>query len=201
MDNCLSRTFYDELKPRLHRRIARAVRAAVSIVDLGCGNCELAFFLAESNRQEVIGVDISDAAFPHPTGPRKPESGAVQCVKEDAKALSFLNADSVDAVVSVWALHEMSSPVSVLREAKRILRPGGQVLIVDFPKNSLAQRLWNENYFDREEVVEMLKEAGFAAVHCKVIAQGQVIWARGEKDSLFNHWRRKPLRCPQDARP
>ena len=199
MDNSLSETFYDDLKPRLRTRIAGAVSGAARIVELGCGNCELAFFLAESNQQEVIGVDISDAGFPHETGQRKPQSGTVQCVKQDAKALSFLDADSVDAVVSVWALHEMSSPLSVLREARRILRPGGQVLIVDFPRNSLAQRLWNENYFDPENVAEMLRKAGFTAIRCKVIAQRQVIWACGQKDNVLRHWPRNPVERIEDA--
>lgn len=183
MDNSLPETFYDDLKPQLRSRIAGAVRGAARIVDLGCGNCELAYFLAESNRQEVIGVDISDTAFPRQTGEASAGSGTVQCVKEDAKGLSFLDADSVDAVVSVWALHEMSSPVSVLREANRILRIGGQILVVDFPRNSLAQRLWNEDYFDPQEVAEMLKKAGFTGVRCSAIARGQVIWAQGEKNN------------------
>jgi SAM-dependent methyltransferase len=89
--------------------------------------------------------------------------------------------ESVDAVVSVWALHEMASPVSVLCEAIRILRPGGRALIVEFPRNSLAQRLWNENYFEPEKVAEMLKEAGFTAIRCNLIADGQIIWATAEK--------------------
>ena len=181
MDNTLPETFYDDIKPELRRKIAGAVRGAARIVDLGCGNCDLAFFLAEPNRQEVIGVDISGADFPHGTSATKAVSGTVQCLKEDAKTLSFLKADSVDAVVSVWALHEMSSPLSVLREARRILRPGGQMLIVDFPRNSLAQRLWNENYFGPEEVAIMLRKEGYTAVRCDVIARNQVIWARGEK--------------------
>lgn len=182
MDNCLSRTFYDDLKSRLHKRIAEAVSGAARIVDLGCGSCELAYFLAEANQQEVIGVDISDADFPQKTQARRTATGKVRCVKEDAKALSFLDADSVDAVVSVWALHEMASPVSVLCEARRILRPGGRALIVEFPRDSLAQRLWNENYFDPEEMAEMLRKAGFTAIRCKLLSDGQIIWASAEKE-------------------
>jgi SAM-dependent methyltransferase len=201
MNDSLPETFYDDLKPQLRSRIARAVSGAGKIVDLGCGNCDLAFFLAESNEQEVIGVDISDADFPQETEVMRANTGSVRCVKEDARALSFLDADSVDAVVSVWALHEMASPLSVLREARRILRPGGQVLIVDFPRNSLAQRLWSENYFDLEEVAGMLRKAGFAAVHCKAIAHGQIIWARGEKNSVFSREPTKPLERAESSGP
>jgi ubiquinone/menaquinone biosynthesis C-methylase UbiE len=179
-DEPVPENFYDRLKPSLHRRIAKTLRSATEVVDLGCGDCDLAFFLAESGCQKVIGVDISDASFPRDTQPMEREGASVQCVKKDASALTFLGAETVDAVISVWALHEMSSPVGVLREAKRILRPGRQVLVVDFPRGSLAQRLWNEDYYSSEEVADMLREAGFATVRCELIAQGQVIWAIAE---------------------
>lgn len=182
MGDSLSRTFYDDLKPDLHRRIAAALRGARTVVDLGCGSCGLAFFLAESNQQHVIGVDISGADFPGQTNAAGHGPGNVECVREDAKTLTFLDAGSVDAVVSVWALHEMASPVSVLCEAIRILRPGGRALIVDFPRNSLAQQLWNENYFEPEEMAEMLRKAGFTAIHCKLLSDGQIIWASAEKE-------------------
>jgi len=181
MDESGSENFYDGLKPHLQELIAKAVRRAGKVLDVGCGNCDLAFFLAESNHQEVIGVDISDASFPREARATSQEGAEVQCVKKDATALTFLRAGSVDAVVSMWALHEMSSPTAVLREAERILRPGGQVLIVDFPRGSLAQDLWNEDYFAPEEVADMLRKARFAAVRCRVIAGGQIIWAGAEK--------------------
>ncbi len=181
MDESGSENFYDGLKPHLHELIAKAVRRAGKVLDVGCGNCDLAFFLAKSNQQDVIGVDISDASFPREARATSQEGAEVQCVKKDATALTFLRADSVDAVVSVWALHEMSSPTAVLREAQRILRPGGQVLIVDFPRGSLAQRLWNETYYAPSELTDMLKGAGFSAVRSRMIAGGQVIWARAEK--------------------
>lgn len=180
MDESPSENFYEELKPQLHRRIARTLRGSKKVVDLGCGNCDLAQFLAKSNRQEVIGVDISDGSFPAHRSVRGQQGGKVRCVKKDAKALTFLGASAVDAVVSVWALHEMSSPIAVLREGKRILRPGGRVLVVDFPRGSLAQQLWNENYYSRHEVADMLKKAGFVSVRSRVIARGQIIWAQAQ---------------------
>jgi len=123
MDESPSENFYEELKPQLHRRIARTLRGSKKVVDLGCGSCDLAQFLAKSNRQEVIGIDISDASFPPEAQMSSAQGEKVRCVKKDAGALSFLVADSMDAVVTMWALHEMSSPIRVLREARRILRP------------------------------------------------------------------------------
>ena len=171
--------FYEQIKPGIHRRIARQLRSARRIVDVGCGNCELASLLSKEGACEVIGVDIRDGSFPGDPD----ATGGRQCVKADARSLDFLASHTVDAVVSVWALHELAAPMAVLREAKRILRAGGKILIVDFPRGSLAQRLWNEKYYTAGEVGEMLKRAGFARVEAKRIAQRQLIWALGAAPS------------------
>jgi len=185
MTTPVPKTFYQTYKPRLQRRIARELRSARRVVEVGCGNCDLAGLLADNDGREVIGVDVRDGGFPkepHPGGRRR-------CVAADARSLDFLSRGTVDAVVSVWALHELAAPMAVLREAKRILHPDGRILIVDFPRGSLAQRLWDENYYTTGEVGEMLKRAGFVRVEARRIARKQLTWARG-----FKAARRKPAR-------
>ena len=103
----------------------------------------------------------------------------MQCIKANASRLTFLRDGGVDAMVTTWALHEMETPEEIVREAFRVLRPGGEMLIVDFPKGSLAQRLWNENYWTPSEVGTLLRETGFVRVRARTIYRGQVIWAVG----------------------
>lgn len=173
----LPEDYYEQIKDQVRRRIAGRLRFARRVLDVGCGSCELDRFLAKQNRQDVIGVDISDGSFPgdEALGER------VRCRKADARRLDFIHDRSVDAVLSVHALHEMDRPVEVLREVNRVLRGGGVMLVVDFPRDSLAQRLWNESYFTPEEVAEMLRQAGFGDVESRLIAQSQLIWAEGRK--------------------
>ena len=169
--------FYEKIKPRLHRRIGRELRLAGRILDLGCGACELVQYLAQTYRQKVTGVDISGGSFP---GRRHTSDGRrFRCIRKNAKHLSFVKDASMDAVVSIWALHEMDHPEAILAESRRILRPGGELLIVDFPKNSLAQKLWDEKYYRPEEVEMLLKEAEFKTVRARLIEQKQIIWAKG----------------------
>jgi len=173
----LPEDYYEQIKDQVRRRIAGRLHFARLVLDLGCGSCELDRFLAQQNGQDVVGVDISDGSFPgnEALGER------VMCRKADGRRLGFIQDRSVDAVLSVHALHEMDRPVEVLREANRLLRSGGVILVVDFPRDSLAQRLWNEDYYAPTEIAEMLRQAGFAGVESRLIAKGQLIWAEAHK--------------------
>ena len=175
----LPEDFYERIKERLWQQIAEELREAERVLEVGCGSCELASFLAERNDQHVIGVDISGNGFPRDGGAQ----GMIECRKADARSLEFIQDCSVDAVLTVHALHEMHKPVEVLGEANRVLRAGGEVLVVDFPRGSLAQRLWNEKYYSPPEVEAMLSQAGFARATARPIAQGQLIWAEARKAS------------------
>jgi len=168
--------FYERIKPRLHTRIARELRLARHVLDLGCGSCDLVRHLAETCRQEVIGVDIVSDGFPKRRCAR--EGVPFRCLRRDAARLPFAADGSADAVVATWALHEMKRPQAILAETRRVLRPGGELLVVDFPKDSLAQRLWDEDYYRPDEVKQLLEGTGFSDVRVRLIERGQVIWAR-----------------------
>ena len=167
--------FYEQIKDQLYERIWQEVSFARRVLDVGCGACELARFLSERNGREVIGVDISEGAFPE----RLLAGGRVRCIKCDARNMKFLKDGTVDAAISVYALHEMEDPVVMLEEARRVLRSGGKLLVVDFPRHSLAQRLWNEHYYSRAEINDLLRQAGFARVSAVLVERGQLIWAKG----------------------
>ena len=169
--------FYERIKPRLHKRVGHEVRLARRVLDLGCGSCDLVRYLAHQYGQEITGVDISAGSFP--SRRHTPDGNPFHCLKRDAARLSFAADGSADAVVTMWALHEMGRPQAILRETHRVLRPGGEIFVIDFPRGSLAQRLWNEDYFSPNEVESLLRSAGFERVQARLIEQGQVMWARG----------------------
>ena len=170
--------FYEKIRPRVHSRIVRELRSARRVVDIGCGGCGLARLLEESGHdREVTGVDVSDAGFPD----ERALGRQLRCLKKDARELSFLGRGSADAVVLVYSLHELSAPMACLREARRLLGPGGEIVIVDFAKGSLAQRLWNERYYLTGEVAGMLRRAGFVNILAKRTQRRQLTWARAFK--------------------
>jgi len=179
---CLPDDFYKKIKPGLHRRIGRELRLAGHILDFGCGACDLVQYLAGTYRQQVSGVDISGESFP--TRRHTSEGQRFQCIHKDATHLGFVNDTSVDAVVSMLAFHEMEHPEAILAETRRILRPGGELLIVDFPRDSLAQDLWDEDYYRPEQVKQMLLDNDFEEVRAKVIERGQIMWITGHRAKL-----------------
>jgi len=175
--------FYEKLRPRLYRRIGRKLALAHRVLDLGCGSCALAQFLRKVYRQRVTGVDIADGAFPRHDAPSRKRT-VFRCIKADAAHLDFVRDGVVDAVASVWALHEMKDAKGMLREAWRVLRPGGKMLVVDFPRGSLAQQLWDEQYYCAEEINDMLQQASFENIRVQMIERQQVIWATASRPAL-----------------
>ena len=171
--------FYEKIRPRLYQRIGEELREARRVLDLGCGDCGLGRFLTETHGQEVIGVDVADGSFPDRHGLKRRTRLLLKCVKANARRLGFLESEAVDAVVMVWALHELEKERAALVEARRVLRPGGKLLIVDFPRGSLAQRLWNEDYFTPQQVSDVLAATGYADISVELVERSQVLWAKG----------------------
>jgi ubiquinone/menaquinone biosynthesis C-methylase UbiE len=184
-DNC-----HDSIKSRLHWRIGRELRLASRVLDLGCGSAGLSSYLAKTYRQRVIGV-YSTSSMTSKRQACSP-SGLVRCIRGFASRLHYFVCDSSkDAVVMTWVLHGEQQPVTVLKEAYRALRPGGEALIVEFPQRWLADLGSHADYFRPEDVRELLARTGFCDIDVRLIENGQIIWARGFR----------PPRNPQDSMP
>ena len=180
--NELADDFYEQIKPRLYERIGKELRLARRVLDVGCGSCELVKYLAQTYCQEVTGVDISSGGFP--PSQDSGDGARFRCIKKDGASLDFIQDANVDTVVTMWALHEMEHHREILAEAHRVLRVGGEMLVVDFPRDSLAQKLWNENYYSLEDVKRLLLKAGFCEIRGELIEQDQIMWIVGHRASL-----------------
>ena len=92
------------------------------LLDAGCGDGRVARLLRERVR-EVVAVDVERFAD------WSDEPGLTFSVA-NAEQLPFGDA-SFDAVHSKDSLHHMDEPERALEEYRRVLRPGGTVLIVE----------------------------------------------------------------------
>lgn len=131
------------------------------VADLGCGTGHTAAALAPHVRT-VIGVDQS-AAMLRTARKRTADFANVDLRQGSLEALP-LDGDSVDGVLLVLALTYVADPRRALREASRILRPGGRVVVVDLLRHDREefQRQMGQASlgFDPEALAEMLREVG-----------------------------------------
>ncbi len=103
-----------------------------SVLDVGCGDGTLAFFLDDGAR-EIVGIDVNGDVIRRACE-RKEKGGprfAVCDFPEYAPGRLF------DAVVFSASLHHMDM-TKALKKAKSLLSPGGRILIVGLAKPSTA---------------------------------------------------------------
>lgn len=114
-------------------RIAQAFPGPARILDAGTGPGHLPVLLAAANPGcEVTGVDLSEPslALARERAERAGVTNRTRFVCADLTG-NGLPAESFDLVVSTCSLHHWRWPERVLRESARVLRPSGEVWIID----------------------------------------------------------------------
>jgi len=107
---------YDDLEPRIHKRIAEAVADAAPILDIACGDGRLIGFIASGSDCSTYGVDIS---ISHLTAARRKAEtrGILHLVllaAGDAQKLCFLD-KSFGSLIMLYSLHEFQHPTQALK--------------------------------------------------------------------------------------
>jgi demethylmenaquinone methyltransferase/2-methoxy-6-polyprenyl-1,4-benzoquinol methylase len=116
-------------------RAARTLRLALRkpdarALDLCCGTGDMARALRRQARNaEIIGADFSRGMLTQ--GKQKLQSNSVHPVEADALRLPFPDR-SFDLVVSAFGFRNIANYDGGLREIYRVLRPAGEVGILDF---------------------------------------------------------------------
>jgi len=151
-----------------------------SVLDVGCGNCELVRFLAQQVAKKAVGIDINaDTVREHVRSERNGELRTVWCERIDAQYMESFSDSRFDAVVSVHALHEIANADAALCEIRRVLKEGGLLLIADFAK---GETRWDEDYFTPGQMRTMLKRAGFNDVHVEKVPGEHFMFATATKN-------------------
>ncbi len=133
------------------------------LVDLGCGTGELIMALHHKARQ-VIGIDSSPQMLEQAAGKLRSNGHNVELRLGELEHLPMGDNAANIAVVNM-VLHHLSVPASGIREAFRVLKPGGVFVIVDFDRHSQE---WVRDRFggpwmglNPDDIEQWLTDAGF----------------------------------------
>ena len=176
---------YRQLAPHYDRRWARYVRETSDLtrealgdragggrlLDVGCGTGTfLGRLAAEASSAVLHGTDLSPDML---RVARRRLPPGVRLARAGAEALPYQEG-AFDTVTSVSVLHFVETPGDALREAYRVLRPGGTVVVTDWCRDYAAMKLldvwlrWREPGHGATrstgEVVAMMEEAGFRRI-------------------------------------
>jgi ubiquinone/menaquinone biosynthesis C-methylase UbiE len=144
------------------------------VLDIACGEGYGSAALQRAGAAKVIGVDISESTCMH----------ACKKYRIDARVggaeLIPLPDNCVDVVVSFETIEHVADPGAFLDECRRVLKPGGMIIISTPNKDVYSGRLGSRN---RYHCSEMTKEqfcsvlrARFYEVHFYTQRTNSVAW-------------------------
>ena len=171
-----------------------------ALLDLGTGTGRMLELLAP-RADRAVGIDGSHAML-NLARQRVGRAGLrnVQLRQGDLYALP-VERDGYDLVVVHQVLHYLDEPSRALREAARVLRPGGRLLVVDFAPHAdeslRAMHAHRRLGFGRGEIEGFLRDAGL-----EPLGGGDLAPRPGEADKLaVSLWLARDPRILGDAPP
>jgi 2-polyprenyl-3-methyl-5-hydroxy-6-metoxy-1,4-benzoquinol methylase len=116
-----------------HRLIANgtALEPGTRLLEVGCGvGAVLAVLGQEFPGITLHGVDIEPTQLAFARGHLERAGVEATLVEADARALPFAD-QSFDHVWMMWFLEHVADPPEILREARRVLVPGGAITAIE----------------------------------------------------------------------
>ena len=166
------------LSPRPHQKVLE--------IGIGPGST-LEFYPPKT---QVVGIDISASMIEHA---RKKAARINSGSRFDLKVMDAMNLefpdDHFDVVLAAFVITTVSDPHQVCREIRRVVKPGGQILVVNHTRSrngSLMGRIEDLlapvciriGFTTDLDVIRVMQEEGIAvqnSVACNLLNTGRII--------------------------
>ncbi|MCX6322385.1 MAG: class I SAM-dependent methyltransferase [Bacteroidia bacterium] len=135
------------------------------ILEIGCGNGIQALYInAGYHPLRITGIDINKANIEIANSEREhADIDNVRFLVDDAQNLTQIPSDSVDVLLNIESAFHYPDKSAFLKEAHRVLKPGGQFLIADLLSTRtkregimkiwgrpMVHHFWNRKRYDEE---------------------------------------------------
>lgn len=177
--------------PEYRQRLLELVPEGGTVLEIGIGTGRLLTELA-ARSSRVIGVDHSPAMLEEAR--RRLADGGLGGIELRLGEMTHLPLPdaSVGSVVANMVLHHAADPPAVLAEIRRVLAPGGMLLVADLARHEreAAREQLADQWlgFEEDELSEWLTAAGFSSIAIEHITaeagQEQVMLVQGVTTGL-----------------
>lgn len=158
--------------------------SSATLLDIGCGTGEFErLILAECPTQQMVGVDISEEMLAI-ARQKLYDYANVSFQLASASVLPFTD-HSFDVIVSASSFHYFDNPIAALTEMQRVVKPSGQVIILDWCKDFILCRLCDvllhlidpayQQCYTQAAFHQLLTDAGFDICRTRRVRFG-LVW-------------------------
>jgi demethylmenaquinone methyltransferase/2-methoxy-6-polyprenyl-1,4-benzoquinol methylase/phosphoethanolamine N-methyltransferase len=176
-----------------------AVRPGERVLEVGCGTGELALAAARrvGRGGSVVGIDAAPAMIEVARSKARRTGSPARFQIETVEAMSFPDG-AFDVVLSSLMMHHLPGELKgrALSEIRRVLRPGGRIVIIDLQAPTRPPRPWEPGWLllrrhrlhahseaaarlGGPALAALLRDAGFAAVESGPTRFPWIGYARG----------------------
>lgn len=141
----------------------KGLKDGMVFADIGCGPGFFVFPASEivGKDGKVYAIDTQQEMLDE-LKKRKPSKNVI-VLKSDETKLP-LDSSIIDIAIMVFVMHEIYHPIDFLKEVKRILKPSGRLIVIDWEKKAEEKGPPFEERLPRGKAKELFHKTGFEKI-------------------------------------